>query len=354
MDKNIKYLKSRQIQREQANFMESTDFVKWLNGEHDKALSEINQQIYKHLSDMAEDNNISLAEAKKLLNENELKDFKMDLERFTKLAKGNLSKDTEIMLNNASNRFRISRLQAMETMIEGQVDRLLNVEQKGLYKLLGSQYKNTFYHMTYDFQVIKGYDFIEGINERKLKTILNKPWSPSGQNFSEAIWNRKSKIITDIQKELTQNVIQGKGLKAISNDIAKKFETSKYNARRLVYTESAAITAQADRDSYIDTGLEKYELIVTLDTRTSEVCRTMSRVKGTGENGVPGVFYVKDYKVGITAPPFHPNCRSTTVPYFDDFLEDETRAMRNPITGKTEIVKKMNYDTWYKKYVRTA
>ena len=44
-------------------------------------------------------------------------------------------------------------------------------------------------------------------------------------------------------------------------------------------------------------------------------------------------------KVGVTAPPFHVHCRSTTVPYFDDeFDAVGERAARDEETGKTYFV----------------
>ena len=97
----------------------------------------------------------------------------------------------------------------------------------------------------------------------------------------------------------------------------------------------------ADEDSYRESGLEKYQILVTLDNRTSDICRSMD-----GK-----IFDVKDYNVSITAPPFHARCRSTTIPWFEDFLEDETRAMRDPITNKTERIPHMEYDDWYKIHV---
>lgn len=39
---------------------------------------------------------------------------------------------------------------------------------------------------------------------------------------------------------------------------------------------------------------------------------------------------MKDYEAGVTAPPFHVWCRSTTAPYFeDDFGEVGERAARD-------------------------
>ena len=339
--KNLSYWELRKLQYEQASFQKSKEFIKWLNGEYNSSLDEINRDIFKDLTKIAEDNQLSISEAKKLLNDNELKDFKMSLENFSKKAQGELSKEVETMLNNASNRYHISRLQAMEIQIKAQVDRLLNIEQKNLFNHLGEAYKDRFYRMTYDLQTIKGYDFIEGINERKLNEILNKPWVADGKNFSERIWGRNEKITSELHKELTQNILRGKTSEETIKAISKKFETSRNNAERLVYTESASITAIADEESYRETGVEKYEITATLDYKTSNICRDLD-----GK-----IFKISEYKVGITAPPFHVRCRTTTVPYFDDFLEDETRAMRNPITGKAEIVKKMDYKEWHNKYI---
>ena len=44
-------------------------------------------------------------------------------------------------------------------------------------------------------------------------------------------------------------------------------------------------------------------------------------------------FNDRDYKEGVTAPPFHEGCRCTTVPVFDDFDEpdDSGRIARNPL-----------------------
>ncbi len=61
------------------------------------------------------------------------------------------------------------------------------------------------------------------------------------------------------------------------------------------------------------------------------------------------VFEQKDYAVGVTAPPFHPNCRTSTAPYFEDL--GSTRAARGA-DGKTyQVPSDMTYKEWHKKYV---
>ena len=60
------------------------------------------------------------------------------------------------------------------------------------------------------------------------------------------------------------------------------------------------------------------------------------------------VLPLSEFKPGITAPPLHCHCRSTTCPYFDDeFTEGETRAARDPETGKTvQVDSRLTYENW--------
>ncbi|EQH66528.1 phage head morphogenesis, SPP1 gp7 family domain protein [Clostridioides difficile DA00273] len=70
-------------------------------------------------------------------------------------------------------------------------------------------------------------------------------------------------------------------------------------------TESAFFASASRKDCFNDLDVEKYEIIATLDLRTSNICRELD-----GK-----VFDMKDYQVGITAPPFHCRCRTTTAPF---------------------------------------
>ena len=90
--------------------------------------------------------------------------------------------------------------------------------------------------------------------------------------------------------------------------LAKKMNTSKHNAGRLVMTEEAYFSSTAQKEAFQELGVEQFEIVATLDSHTSEICRMMD-----GKH-----FPMTDFQPGATAPPFHVYCRSTTVPYFDD------------------------------------
>ena len=129
--------------------------------------------------------------------------------------------------------------------------------------------------------------------------------------------------------------------KAIDN-ISKKMNTSKVNASRLIMTEEAYFSSAAQKDCFQDLGVEQYEIVATLDSHTSDICQNLD-----GQ-----VFPMKDFEPGVTAPPFHVYCRSTTVPYFEeDFGQVGKRAARGE-DGKTYYVSAdMTYKEWKKSFV---
>ncbi len=109
--------------------------------------------------------------------------------------------------------------------------------------------------------------------------------------------------------------------KAIKN-IAKTMETSKSNATRLVMTEQAYFTTLAQKDCFHELEVEEFEVVGTLDGITCTKCGSRD-----GEH-----YPLKYMESGVNAPPFHPYCRCTTCPYFDDM--DGYRASRDE-EGKT-------------------
>ena len=64
---------------------------------------------------------------------------------------------------------------------------------------------------------------------------------------------------------------------------------------------------------------------------------------------------MSEYAIGLTAPPFHPWCRGTTAPYFDDMDDIAERWARDPETGETYTVPgNMTYKQWAAKQTGLA
>ncbi|WP_320990745.1 minor capsid protein [Hungatella sp.] len=147
-------------------------------------------------------------------------------------------------------------------------------------------------------------------------------------------------------ESLTTMMVQGKSLQALTNDFAKKFDAKKFDAYRLLHTESSFLMSEATHAGYKEDGVEKYQILATLDSKTCEICGDKD-----GE-----VYEVGKEITGENMPPFHCFCRCTDVPYYDDDDDDdlsgETRVARDPETGKTvEVPADMTYNEWKQKYV---
>lgn len=87
-------------------------------------------------------------------------------------------------------------------------------------------------------------------------------------------------------------------------------------------------------------GTKQYEILATLDRRTSDICRHLD-----GK-----VFNVSDFQSGITAPPFHCWCRSCIIPHVKK-LTGSKRAARGD-DGKTYYIDgSMKYNDWKQVFV---
>ena len=313
--------------------------------EYDRAFNEIQKDISDWYTRIAKNNEISYNDAKKLLNAKELDEFKWSIDEYIKKANENKLNQAWIKeLENASAKHHIERLEAMKLQIANQVENLYGERIHDMDNFLKNTFKDSYYNST--FNIAKGTEIgkkIYALNSDLVNTIIHKPWSPDGVNFSERLWKDKNELINNLHADLTQAFIRGESPQKTIARFSKRFDAKKSVASRLILTESAAYQSVARQKCYADLGVSEYQIISTLDLKTSEICQDMDQK----------VFKLEDYKIGITANPFHPNCRSTTAPYFED-AEDirVARGDEDANDGKTyEVAADMKYKDWYDKFV---
>lgn len=309
--------------------------------EYEKALLRIQREIERFYAKFAIDNQITLQEARKLLNSRELKEFHWTIEEYIEKAiESSLDERWIKELNNVSARVRISRLESLEYQIRQQIELLYAKRQEGLTELAKEITEEGYYRTIYEIQ--KGFgvgDTFGLLDTRLIESIITRPWAPDGSNFSSRIWRDKNLLMSELQKVLTQSFIRGDAPDKAIRHIAKTMNVSKRAAGRLVMTESAFFANNARERAFRELGVEEYQFIATLDTRTSEICQDMDLK----------VFKLSEKQVGVNWPPLHPNCRSTTAPYFEGNIKE--RWARDPVTGKGYRVENMSYKEWYEKYV---
>lgn len=341
--KNSAYWKKRYEQLEKASFQKGVQFYQRLDDQYVIASNQIDKEIRAWYQRFATNNKVSITEAKKLLNNQELKELKWTVNEYIKYGEEN-SIDGMFMkqLENASARYHISKLEALKLNTQCIIEQLYGNQTDQMTSFIKDVYTDNMFHSMYELQ--KGFNIgwnFSGIDEKKLEKLISKPWAVDGINFSDRIWQNKQKLINELNNELTSMCLTGKSPDIAIENIAKKMDVSKSRAKALVYTESSYFQSQSDRDTLKDFGCEKYEVLATLDSITSEICREMD-----GK-----VFDLNDYEVGVSAPPFHPYCRTVIVPAFDDDFDIGERAARDA-DGKTYYVPDdITYPEWKRAFV---
>ncbi|MDO4295032.1 MAG: minor capsid protein [bacterium] len=342
--RNSEYWKERMEALEGSQYSKSEEYYKDVQKQFRAAEKGIQMDIKYWYQRLAVNNGISFSEAKSLLKKDELEEFHWKVEEYIKKGQENaVNKRWMKELENASARHHISYLETMKLQARHYVEVLSAQFEKGMTDFLHKSYEDTFYHTAYE--IAKGTQVgssLARMDTRRIDTIIKQPWAKDGKSFSDRIWQNKDKLVQNLHTELTQGIIRGTPPMQATENLAKIMKVSRSQAGRIVMTENAAISSRAQQDCFGELKIKQYEIVATLDSRTSKVCRDMD-----GK-----VFDQKDYQVGVTAPPFHPWCRTTTVPYFDDeFTEGEIRAARGKDGKIYYVPSDMTYKEWEKAFV---
>lgn len=126
----------------------------------------------------------------------------------------------------------------------------------------------------------------------------------NGATWSSRVWERQNELRDIVKKGVADTVLRGKGTNILINSLKKEFDVSYGYARRLAVTESARVYSEAQSANYEANGVEWYQVMTEL--KACPICQPF--------NG--RIFKVSEMVPALNAPPFHPNCRCTTVPHF--------------------------------------
>ena len=344
---NGEYWQKRFELLEQAAHQQGVQCYADIEKQYRQAQKQLEGQIAAWYQRFASNNGVTLAEAKRMLNAKELAELKWDVNQYIQYGQENAINGTWVkQLENASARFHISRLEALKLQTQQSIEVMFGNQLDSIDSTMRNVYKSGYYHTAYEIQkgVGVGWDF-SALDDKQISKVINKPWAVDGKNFSERIWGNRQKLVNELNNTLTQNIILGKDPQKAIDEIARKMNTSKTNAGRLVMTEEAFFSSAAQKDCFDELDVEQFEIVATLDSHTSDICRGMD-----GKH-----FPMSEWKVGVTAPPFHVHCRSTTVPYFDDEFDAVGERAARGADGKTYYVPAdMTYEQWSKKFVKSA
>ncbi len=336
--RNSEYWEKRALLIENENYKNTMYHVQKMQEQYETAKENIQKEIDKFYKDFAINNQVEIAEAKRILNNNELKEFKTTLRQYKKMIENDVEGKLKQKILNISVKQRITRLQSLQAKIDIILSQLQNNTDIEINNTFFEALENTYYKNLYGIEKNENIhtDFTL-MNEKTVDNILTYNWS--GVTYSDRVWRNQIELRQKLKDSLNKNFIQGNSIAELAAEISRILDTDYKNCVRLMRTEVNYINNKASIQAYKEKGIKQYEFVAVLDLRTSKMC-----AEKDGE-----IINIDELVVGVNCPPLHPNCRSTVIPHIEGI--ERNRVARNIETGETEEIGNMNYKQWYEKYV---
>ena len=260
--------------------------------------AEVQRDLFAFVTKYADDNKISYSEALQRLRGVDLSDYQANAEKYRKQAE----KDPELLkrLNEQYASSKVTRFDALNLEMTYKIGVMQGIIEKSFENYLKSTAK-------YAYRKIMGGNS-GALNEPALKELVNTPFN--GYNYSEQIWGNTDNLAKDLREVLKRGFIRGDDVRSMASEIAKKYNVARARAQTLIRTDGTAIVNRSAIKRYEETGLEFYRISVHMDNRTSQICKRINR-----ENKR---YRIDEFETGVTAPPFHYNCRSAVIPDEDE------------------------------------
>lgn len=263
---------------------------------HQNMLDAVQKEIDSFYGKYADKEGITIAEAKKRVTKLDIAEYERKAKRYVKDKDFSAKANEEMRLYNLT--MKVNRLEMLKANI-------------GLETIAGFDEMEKFMGEILQGRTMEELERQAGIlgktvrnNAQKASAIVNASFHNA--KFSDRVWMYQDLLRADLGKLLQSGLIQGKNPRVLAREIKKKFETSTYNAERLMRTELARVQTEAQKQSFIRNGFDFYEFIV--NGGCCDICAALD-----GKH-----FKVEKMMPGENAPPMHPHCRCSTAAWEDD------------------------------------
>ena len=129
------------------------EYVANIEKKYDRAIRDIEKDILVWYQRFADNNELSFADAQKLLKSDELEEFKWTVQDYIEKGKENgISADWAKELENASARVHISRLESLKYQLRQHAEELTQGKIKNTTDAAELAFTEGYYHTAYEFQ----------------------------------------------------------------------------------------------------------------------------------------------------------------------------------------------------------
>ena len=268
-----------------------------INRAYDRAFDEIERELNNFYAKYATDNNITFNEARQRLTPIEAREYRQRIEELRAVYEA--TEDEYILREMAqlSSRKEVTRYQSLLDSINAKLIEMsdnVQVEIEGhLTRAYTQGYDDSLEVIGVDKKVI---------NHRAIEEVIRYPYA--GAMFSDRVWRNKQQLLNWINDDLTKAMVRGDSIKKMTQSLRDRCSVAKYQAERLVRTESCNAFTQGTLHGYEDSKVvDAVEIMTAGDER---ICGSCS---DHGGEVVP----LNEARAGDNIPPFHPRFQIVNV-----------------------------------------
>ena len=144
-----------------------------------------------------------------------------------------------------------------------------------------------------------------------MQEAVNEPWAADNKIVDDRLDNNADDLVEKARKEVEARVTRGESADKMVDAISKEL------------------------------GVDEIKILGTLDSVTCSLCGSMD-----GK-----ILPRTQLEQGISEPPFHPNCRCTTVPYDEDWDYKGQRIAKDDNGNDYYVPEDMSYEEWKREFV---
>lgn len=290
------YWREREEEARKHHITDEAEYEREIKRIYRQTLSEIETQINAFYTKYANQNAITMAEAKKRAN-------KLDIEAYAEKAKKYVKEKN--FSEQANKEMKIYNLTMKANRLE------LLKAQLGLEFCAGADELQAFMEEKMEGRTLEEIEKQAGILGKSIqsnKEFANSIVNASFHNatFSDRIWAHQDNLRNELNSILTNALIAGRNPKAFIPQIRKRFDVTRGQAYRLLVTELARVQTEAQMQSFKRNGFDEYTFLAL-----GTACEECRRIDGQH-------FKVEKANAGVNMPPMHPHCRCSTSAYMDD------------------------------------
>lgn len=249
---------------------------------------------------------ITRSEAMKRASEMDVKEFARKAKKYVKEKDFSPTANQELKLYNLT--MRVNRLELLKANI--------GLELISLFNELDKYFSNELTKAGMD-ELKRQAGILElTISEKGylklVEHVINSSFRADGfATFSEQLWMYQSELKADLDKLLVRSVTMGRNPKQLAPELSKFLtkegrENTKFNAQRLMVTETTRIQSGVQKESYLDADIEKYGWVT--EPNACQLCKSIA---------ADGPYLVSEMEVGKNMMPVHPFDRCSTYPIVD-------------------------------------